>query len=106
MAVSILSLLMGPDKEAVMVWISIGCYPMLKPIFEKKLLGVLLKLVFFNVTILLAYGILVYLMGLQEVAAESMEFGLIGLAIILILGNGAFLLLDRLLTIMNMRFRS
>ena len=34
-----------------------------------------------------------------------MEFGLIGLAVIIILGNVTFFLLDKLLTIMGKRIR-
>ena len=104
-AVCILSLLMGPDKEAAMVFVAVGCYPILKPAFERCRAGVLLKLLFFNVAILLAYLILIHILGMEELLSETMEFGLIGLAAILFLGNVAFLLLDRLLTITGRKLR-
>lgn len=103
--VSVLSLLMGPDKEAVMVFIAIGYYPLIKQLLEKSKLPIFWKLLYFNVSVFLVYFVMTYVMGMQEVAAENMEFGLIGLASILLLGNITFLLLDRLLTIMAGKLR-
>ena len=103
--VSLLSLLLGPDKEAAVVFAAIGSYPILRPIFSRFRLGLLLKLLFFNTTVFLAYGILIYLIGMHEIAAETTELGAIGLVLILFLGNITFLLLDRLLSIMEFRMR-
>ena len=102
-SVSLLTLLLGPDKEAVMVFIAVGCYPILKQTFSRYRFGLLLKLLFFNVSILVVYVVMIHLMGMHEIAAESMELGVIGLVVILILGNITFLLLDRLLSIMENR---
>lgn len=104
-AVCILSLTVGPDKEAVLVFAAIGYYPILKPYFERYRLGILLKIALFNVSIFAAYGVMIRFLGMEELISENMEFGLIGLAVIVILGNIAFLLLDRLLTIMEKRIR-
>lgn len=103
--VCFLSMMLGPDKEAVIVFIALGCYPMLKPYFEKFRMAAALKIVYFNVAILTAYLFMIYLLGMENVAAENMEFGMIGLSVILLLGNITFLLLDKLLTIMGKRFR-
>ena len=103
--VSVLALLMGPDKEAAIVFVAIGYYPLMKSWFDSHRLSVLLKLLYFKSAILLAYGMMIYLLGMQEVAAENMEFGVAGLMIILLLGNITFLLLDRLLTIMSGKLR-
>ena len=103
--VSFLSLILGPDKEAVVVFIALGCYPMLKPIFERSCVRLPLKLLFFNLAIFASYGVMIYLFGMNELAAENMEFGMIGLAVILILGNITFFLLDRLLSIVDSRMR-
>ena len=105
LVVSILSLLMGPDKEAAMVFLAVGGYPMLKPVLENKRLGALLKCVYFNFSILLVYIVMIYIIGLQEVAAENLEFGLLGLGVILLLGNLTFFMLDKLLTILARRMR-
>ena len=103
--VCILALLLGPDKEAVMVFLAIGYYPLIKGFLEKRKVPFLWKLLYFNVSIFLAYGIMIYLMGMQEVAAENMELGLIGLLAILALGNVALFLLDKFLGIMAGRLR-
>ena len=103
--VCVLSLLLGPDKEAVMVFFAIGFYPLIKGSLEKRRFCLLWKLLYFNVSVFAAYGIMIYLMGMQEVAAENMELGLIGLAAILLMGNVTFFLLDRLLDIMARKLR-
>lgn len=103
--VSILSLLLGADKEAAMVFIAVGYYPLIRHYFDKRKIGPVLKLLFFNVSIIVVYAVMIYLMGMQEVAAENMEFGVVGLVIILILGNVTFFLLDRLLAMMAGKLR-
>ena len=103
--VCILSIAVGPDKEAVLVFAAIGYYPILKPYFDRYKLGILLKLALFNASIFAAYGVLMRFMGMEELISENMEFGLIGLAVIIILGNITFFLLDKLLTIMGRRIR-
>ena len=100
-AVSILVLIMCPDKEAAMVFLVLGYYPLIKPLLDRTKLRFVLKAMFFNISILIAYGILIYIMGMEDIASENMEFGLIGLVIILLLGNVTFFLLDKLLMIVS-----
>lgn len=102
-AVSLLALLLGPDKEAALVFVMLGYYPMVKPFFEKSRLSVLWKLLLFNGAVLVLYGLLLKLLGLDAVATETEELGKIGLVILLALGNAVFFLLDRLLTILQKR---
>lgn len=103
--VTLLGLLMSPDKEAAVVLLAIGYYPLIKGNLEQSKFCVLFKLLFFNISIVTAYTIMLYLLGMQEVAAENLEFGLVGLVVILLLGNITFFLLDRLLTIMSRKLR-
>ena len=103
--VSILSLLLGPDKEAVMVFLAVGYYPLIKGYFKKSRLGILWKFLYFNVSVFAVYGIMIYLMGMQEVAAENMELGMIGLVVVLLMGNITFFLLDKLLEIIARKLR-
>ena len=103
--VSILSLIMGPDKEAALVFAAVGCYPILKPFLERWNFGLVLKLAYFNIMIIIVYTIMIYALGMQDVAAENTEFGVIGLIILFALGNATFILLDRLLSIMEKRFQ-
>ena len=84
---------------------AIGYYPIVKPYFDRYKLGILLKLALFNASIFAAYGVMIRFLGMEELVSENMEFGLIGLAVIIILGNVTFFLLDKLLTIMGKRIR-
>ncbi len=100
-AVAILSILLGPDKEAALVFCLIGCYPILKPLFEKSKLRFLWKILFFNCAVGLLYGLLLKLFGMDAVMAEYEALGIAGLAVMLLLGNACFFLLDRLLTMIS-----
>ena len=96
-AVAILGMLMSPDKEAAAVFVALGYYPILKPRLDKMKYGVVLKFLLFNVVILLMYAVLIYVMGLAQIAAEFAEMGIIMAVVTLVLGNVAFFLLDDLL---------
>lgn len=96
-AVSILSLMMAPDKEAAVVFLCLGCYPIVKPGLDRKKGKWIWKALFFNVSVLAAYGILIYVLGLDQVVQEFTEIGKAMTALLLILGNVTFFLLDRLL---------
>ena len=96
-AVSILSLLMAPDKEAAAVFLALGYYPILKPKFDRKKGKLLWKLVFFNAVTLLTYWLLMHVFGFDRIAAEFSEMGILLTAVMLLLGNITFFLLDKLL---------
>ena len=100
-AVALLGILLGPDKEAALVFCLIGCYPILKPLFEKSKLRFLWKILFFNCAVGLLYGLLLKLFGMDAVMAEYEALGIAGLAVMLLLGNACFFLLDRLLTMIS-----
>ncbi len=93
-AVAILGLLMGPDKEAAAVFAFLGYYPILKPKFDRSRLGFLWKLLFFNVVILAMYWLLMNLFGMAELAEDWEELGYVMTAVMLVLGNVTFFLLD------------
>ena len=96
-AVAILSLLMGPDKEAAAVFAALGYYPILKPRLDKMKLGALLKLVLFNGVILAMYWLLIHLFGMDQIASEYAELGTVMTAVLLLLGNVTFFMLDKIL---------
>lgn len=104
-AVCFLSVLFAPDKEAAMVFLAVGCYPMLKPRFEQFRMRAILKLLFFNTAIVAVYFVMIYLLGMEQIASENTELGIIGLTVVLLLGNVTFVLLDKLLTIMERKIR-
>lgn len=97
-AVAILSILLGPDKEAAAVFLFLGYYPILKPKLDRMKLGFLLKELLFNGAILLMYWILIHLFGMAQIAAEYQELGMIMTIVMLLLGNLTFFLLDKALT--------
>ena len=96
-AVSILSLLMAPDKEAAAVFLALGYYPILKPKLDSLKGKLLWKLLFFNAVTLLTYWLLLHLLGFDQLAAEFSEMGAMLTAVMLLLGNVTFFLLDKLL---------
>ena len=96
-AVSILGLLLGPDKEAAAIFLFLGFYPILKPKLDRMKLGLLLKVLLFNGMILLMYGMLIYLLGMHEIAREYSELGRIMTIFMLVGGNAVFFLLDKAL---------
>ena len=96
-AVSILSVLLAPDKEAAAVFVCLGYYPLLKPMFEKWPLSIVWKLLLFNGAILLMYSALIHLFGMTYLQQEYTEMGSIMLIVLLALGNITFWLLDILL---------
>lgn len=105
-AVAILSLLLGPDKEAALVFCLIGCYPNLKPLFEKSKLRLLWKFLYFNASIALLYGFLMKLLGMDAILSEYKTLGIVGLVAILVMGNACFFLLDQLLSMLNTKFQN
>lgn len=96
-AVGILSLLMAPDKEAAAVFLALGYYPILKPKFDRTKGRLLRKLLFFNVVIWITYWLLMHIFGVDQIAKEFSEMGVFLTAVMLVLGNVTFFLMDRLL---------
>lgn len=96
-AVAVLSLLLAPDKEAAVVFLALGYYPILKPKLDRRKGKWLFKVLLFNSVILLTYWLMMHLLGFAQLAAEFGEMGFVMTAILLLLGNVTFLLLDRLL---------
>ena len=96
-AVSLLSLLMAPDKEAAAIFLALGFYPIVKPGLDRRKGKWLLKGLFFNGMILLTYWLLMHLFGMVQLAAEFTEMGILMVVLMLLLGNVTFFLLDRLL---------
>ena len=96
-AVSLLSLLMAPDKEAAAVFLALGYYPIVKPRLDRRKGKWLWKGLFFNAVILILYWLLMHIFGFDQLAAEFADMGMILTAVTLLLGNVTFFLLDKLL---------
>lgn len=104
-AVSILSLLLSPDKEAAAVFVVLGYYPIIQPKMEKLPLQFVWKLLLFNIASAMLYAALLFVFGMEQLVAEFQELGIVGLVITLILGNICFFLLDRVLHKLQYKFR-
>lgn len=95
--VSLLSMLMGPDKEASLIFLFLGYYPILKAWFDSKRIAFLHKLLYFNAVILCVYCILSFIIGANAFSEEYAEVGFAGIVVLILLGNLTFFLLDKLL---------
>ena len=96
-ATAVLSALLSPDKEAAAVFIALGLYPLFRVWFEKFKIKWVLKLIYFNTTILLLYWLLLHLIGLKDLVDEFSEIGTALTVVMLVTGNVIFLIIDRLL---------
>ena len=95
--VAVLSLLLAPDKEAAAVFLVLGYYPILKPKLDKKNGKWLWKTLLFNGSILALYFVLLHIIGMEQLAEDFAGAGIAMYAVLLILGNLTFFLLDYLL---------
>lgn len=110
-AVSILALLILPDKEAAVMYVFFfGHYPIFKAILEGKCRGVLLwllKILLFNVSVVAAYLVILYVFQLpfdeMEAYGKWAIWGLLGF------GNVVFVIYDialtRLITLYMLKWR-
>lgn len=96
-AVSILSLLLSPDKEAAATFLFIGYYPIVKPSLDRRKMKWLYKLLLFNVSIGFMYWMLLRVLGLAELRQDLQGMSLAMGCVLILLGNVTFILLDRVL---------
>ena len=96
-AVAILGLLLCPDREAAGVFLFLGEYPIVKQLLDGRKFSGLWKALYFNFSVLLLYWLLLFVIGIPGLYEEFQELGLIMLVILVLLGNGTFFLLDRVL---------
>ena len=96
-AVAILGRLVCPDKGSAMLFLLLGYYPIIKPGLDRLPLSWLWKLLLFQCVVAVAYLILIYLMGMEQLIQEYMGLGLWFFGAMLLMGNVTFLLLDKAL---------
>ena len=96
-AVAILGLLLAPDKEAAAVFVFLGYYPLLKPFFDRWKFRWLWKGLYFNSAIAVLYTLLLKILGMDQLAQDYAQLGMALTAVMLILANVTFFLLDKLL---------
>ena len=103
-AVTVLSLLLAPDKEAAAVFMVLGYYPIVKPRLDRLKGKWLWKALLFNGSILTLYWVLLKLIGMEQLLTDFEGMGIAMYAVLLILGNVTFFLLDRMLE-MRLKFK-
>ncbi len=99
--VTLLSLLLAPDREAALVYALMGYYPLVQPVLEKirpKWLSLVCKIVLFTASAAVCYALAAAVLGLPQEG----EFQALLLATTVVLWDVCFLLVDRLL---RLRFR-
>ena len=99
-AVSLITLLLGVDKEAAFFYLFLGYYPLLKWEIERiksKKLRFVCKLLVFNIAVVAMYLVLGFLLNMQAVVQEFTQMGAVLLFVFLLMLNACLLLYDRLL---------
>lgn len=106
LAVGLLSVFLGADKEAGIIFLFMGHYPLIRRQFSGNRFHWLLKLLFFNLSILIIYGFLMRFFGL-EILSENSSTVISWMELLLVvLGNCVFLLLEHLLAVMDKKFNT
>ena len=99
-AVSLITLLIGIDKEAAFFYLFLGYYPILKWEIERiknKPVRLIAKLAVFNVSIIVMYTVLGVLLNMDALIEEFTQMGWWLLSAFMVLLNVCLLLYDRLL---------
>lgn len=99
-AVSLLAVLVVPDKEAAVFYIAFfGYYPIIKAPLEKHLPNVaewIVKFLIFNASVVAGYLVSTYALGIPF--DDMGDMGKYGVAVLLVLANAVFLAYDIMLT--------
>lgn len=99
-AVTVLGLLLAPDKEAAILFAFFGYYPMLKKRIgrlPKKWIKWLVKLLYVNAAILAAYSLMIFVFRMDAVSADFAQLERYLLAVFMVLSNVSFVLYDILI---------
>lgn len=100
LAVAILSLLLAPDREAALVYVFLGYYPMIRHHFGKirvKGLRIAAKLSFFTLSGAAVYALLIWVMGVEEILGEAGTPELILLGVAVLMWDFMLMMVDQLL---------
>ena len=100
-AIALLSLILCGEKDAALVFLFLGYYPIVKfrhmEFVRSRAARVGLKLLLFNAAVCVMYGILFLTMGGEALMREMVENGWFLTALMLVMGNAAMLLYDWML---------
>ncbi len=103
-AVGLLGLILAPMKECAVLFLAFGTYPMLrKPLGRLPLAGVW-KLVYFNLVLFAAYGLMLFVFPIPELQDEFADLGKWLVGGMVVMGNIAFLIYDVLVGRMEVMY--
>ena len=100
LTVAVLGLLLAPDKEAAILFVFFGYYPMLRKLFGRlpgKILQWAAKLVYINLATFAAYALMIFVFRMEAIAQEYRELQLYMLIGLLLLANLSFVIYDLLI---------
>lgn len=111
-AVAALALIIAPDKEAALLFVVFGYYPVLHKLFGRlccRALKWMAKLLYLNAATVGAYLLMLYVFRMEAVVRDFAEMQRIMLGAVLLMANLTFviydLLLDRLEIFYHVRLR-
>lgn len=99
-AVAALAALLAPEKEAAVLFVFFGYYPMLRKLIGQAARArgcVAVKLVYVNAAVFAAYGLMLYVFHLTAVMEDFAGMGKAMLAVLLVLANVTFVIYDVLI---------
>ncbi len=99
-AIALLSLFLAADKEAALLYLFLGYYPILRPKLEKirpRILRLTFKHALFTCAVVLMYLMVIFVFRLDAVAQELQSAGTVLNAALLIMGNVVFYVFDLVL---------
>lgn len=109
-AIALLSLILCGEKDAALVFLFLGYYPVLKfrhmEFIRPRAARVGLKLLLFNAAVCAMYGVLFLTMGGEALMREMLENGWLLTLVMLLMGNAAMLLYDWMLERLLMAYMS
>jgi len=101
-SVSLLSVFVVPDREAVVVFVAFfGYYPIAKGVLEKlpsRVLEYTFKIALFNAALAGSFSLAVYVLGMAEILRGIGDFGRYAAIFFLLAGNAVFIAYDIALT--------
>lgn len=106
-AASILALLLGPDKEIVLLYVFLGWYPGVRPRLEPipRPVRWVVKCALFTLAVMAMYALVLHLFRLEAVVEEFAGYSTAMVLALVALGNVTFLVFDQVLGRMAHAYR-
>ena len=105
-AAAVLALMLCADKELALFYAFLGWYPAVRPRLAPlpRPVRILLKCAMFTLAMAVMYLLIIFLFQMEAVAEEFAGYSTLMLALLVVLGNTSFLLLDVLLLRMSILY--